>query len=132
MPSALFPPVFPPSQTNKHQKKKTKTYLLPLPLTPRFRHPPQQLPHAQDPIDQQPVGRALDLEVPEESVGAVEGEDFVEGVVGLVVRVRGRFGRGCVRGEGWEGVGGAAGAGAKGGEGEVGLVGRVSKGGGGG
>ena len=69
-----------------------------------------------DTVDEQAVGRALDLKVAEERVGAEEREDLVEDVVALVVWV-GRL----VGGErdGREGVGGAAGLGAKGEEREV-------------
>lgn len=42
-----------------------------------------------DAVDEQAIGGALDLEVAEEGVGAEEGEDLVEDVVALGVRVRG-------------------------------------------
>lgn len=69
-----------------------------------------------DAVDEQAVGGALDLEVAEEGVGAEEGEDLVEDVVALRVRV-GRL----VGGEGdeRERVGRAAGLGPQREEGEV-------------
>jgi len=91
-------------------------------------HLPQTLTHKQYPIDQQPICRALDLEIAEEGVGAEEGEDLVEGVVGLVVAVDVELGG--AGGEGGEGVGGAAGAGAEGEEGEVAYGRRKVRGGG--
>jgi hypothetical protein len=71
-----------------------------------------------DAVDEQAVCGALDLEVAEEGVGAEEGEDLVEDVVALAVRVGG-----LVRGERWRGegecVGRATGLGAQGQKGEV-------------
>ena len=58
-------------------------------------------------VDEHAVGGAFDLEVAEEGVGAEEGEDLVEAVVGFAVRVD--VEGVCGRGKGWERVGGAAG-----------------------
>lgn len=64
----------------------------------------------EDTVDEEAVGGAFDFEVAEESVGAEEGEDFVEDVVGFGVRVDVEWvGGGGERGEH---VGGAAGFGA--------------------
>jgi hypothetical protein len=68
-------------------------------------------------VDEQPVGGAVDLEVAEEGVGAEEGEDFIDDVVGFRVRVDVERGGGW--GEVWECVGGAARFGAEREEGEV-------------
>jgi len=71
-----------------------------------------------DAVDQQPVGRPLDLKVAEEGVGAEEREHLVQDVVRLGVGV-GRLVRGQRRvGEG-EGVDGPADLGAEGEEREV-------------
>lgn len=61
-----------------------------------------------DAVDKQTVGGALDLEVAEEGVGAEEGEDLVEDVVALAVRV-GRLVGGQRRVREGEGVGRTAG-----------------------
>jgi hypothetical protein len=45
----------------------------------------QTLAHPQDAIDQQAIGRALDLEVAEEGVCAEQTQDLVQGVVALSV-----------------------------------------------
>jgi hypothetical protein len=77
----------------------------------------QTVRHEEDAVDEKAVGGAFDFEVAEEGVGAEEGEDFVEDVVGFGVRVDVEWvGGGGQRGEG---VGGAAGFGAEGEEGEV-------------
>ena len=96
-----------------------QTYLLR--LTPA--HPildlPDQLAHEQDPVYEDPVGGPLDLEVAEECVGAEEGENLVERVVGLVGCIDCEGVDGGVGGESGELEGGAAGVGAEGEEGEV-------------
>ena len=76
----------------------------------------EALADEQDAIDEEAVGVALDLKVAEEGVCAEQGEDLVEDVVALVVRV-GRL-VGGQRDE-REGVGGTAGLGAQGEEREV-------------
>lgn len=42
----------------------------------------QTVGEEEDAVDEEAVGRALDLEVAEEGVGAEEGEGFVDGVIG--------------------------------------------------
>jgi hypothetical protein len=64
-------------------------------------HLPQTLTHPQNPINQQPIRRSLDLEIPKEGVGAKEREDLVERIVGFVV---GCWGLICWEGGGGEGV----------------------------
>jgi hypothetical protein len=77
----------------------------------------QALGEEEDPVDEQAVGRAFDLKVAEEGVGAEEGEDFVEDVVGFGVWVDvERRDRGWERGQR---VGGAARFGPQREEGEV-------------
>lgn len=71
-----------------------------------------------DAVDEQAVGGALDLEVAEEGVGAEQGEDLVEDVVGLGLGVGGLVGGEGRVGEG-QGVGRPAGLGAQRQEGEV-------------
>ena len=71
----------------------------------------------EDAVDEQAVGGAFDLEVAEECVGAEEGEDFVEDVVGFGVGVDVEGGGGGW--QGGEGEGGAAGFGPEREEGEV-------------
>jgi hypothetical protein len=44
-------------------------------------HLPQTLTHPKNPINQQPIRRSLDLEIPKERVGAKEREDLVERIV---------------------------------------------------
>ena len=68
----------------------------------------QAVAHEPDTVHQQPIRRALDLKVAEESVRTEQGEHFIEDVVAFAVWV-GRF-------EGWhiawgESVGGTAGLG---------------------
>jgi len=59
----------------------------------------------------------VDFKVAEEGVCAEDGEDFVDDVVGWVVRGDGEWGVGGL--ERWEGLSWAAGAGAQGQGGEV-------------
>ncbi|MCJ1483904.1 hypothetical protein MMC06_004072 [Schaereria dolodes] len=107
----------PPTPTNPTTNTGTHTYLLRL-TTPHPRPDlAQTLAHEQDPIDQQPVRRALDLEVAEKGIGAKQREHLVERVVGLRVRVDVDGGGGG--GKRGEGVCGAAGAGAQGEECDV-------------
>ncbi len=84
----------------------------------------QRLAHEKNPVDQQTVSGALDFEVAEESVGAEEGEDFVQGVVGFAVGVNVEIG--CAWRDRRERVGGTAGSGAEGEEAEVAFAGEVS------
>lgn len=71
-----------------------------------------------DAVDEQAVGGALDLKVAEEGVGAEQGEDLVEDVVALAVRVGRLVGRQRRRRD-REGVGGPARLGPEGEEREV-------------
>jgi hypothetical protein len=48
-------------------------------------HLPQTLTHPQNPINQQPIRRSLDLEIAKEGVCAKEREDLVERIVGFVI-----------------------------------------------
>lgn len=78
----------------------------------------EALADKEDAVDEQAVGGPLDLEVAEEGVGAEEGEDLVEDVVRLRVRVRRLAGgQGGVRR--WQDVGWPARLGAQGEEGHV-------------
>ncbi len=55
------------------------------------RHPrldlPQTLTNEQDPIDQQPVRRTLDFEIPEKRIGPKQRQYLIKGVVGFAVGV---------------------------------------------
>lgn len=93
------------------------TYLLRIPPSHTRLDFGQHLAHEQDPVDHDPVGRALDLEVAEECVCAEQREDFVEWVVGFMAGFNGEVRD--VGGERGQLDGGAAGACAKGEEGEV-------------
>jgi hypothetical protein len=52
-------------------------------------HLPQTLANPQDPINQQPVRRALDLEIPEERIRAEQAQHLVQRIVALVIGLRG-------------------------------------------
>lgn len=93
------------------------TYLLRLPRRHARLDLAQTLADEQDAVDEHAVGGALDLEVPEEGIGAEEGEDLVDAVVRLAVRVD--VGLVGARGQRGEGVCGAARASAEREEGEV-------------
>ena len=64
----------------------------------------QTLADEQDAINQQPIRRALDLEIPKERVGAEQRQDLVHGIVRFRVGIgrdrerEGRVDRECV---GW-------------------------------
>ena len=77
----------------------------------------QAIGEEEDAVDEEAVGGAFDLEVAEEGVGAEEGQDFVEDVVGFRVGVDVQGGRGG--GERRERVCRATGFGSEGEEGEV-------------
>jgi hypothetical protein len=46
---------------------------------------PKALADEQGPIDKHAVGRAVDLEVTEQDIGAKEGQDLVDAIVGFAV-----------------------------------------------
>jgi hypothetical protein len=80
---------------------------------------PQTLTHEQNPINQQPIGRPLDLKIPKERIRPKQTEYFIKRIVALAVRL-GALRCGDLRGvQGGQSVGGAAGACAQGEEWEV-------------
>ncbi len=88
-----LPPRVPLSHTHPHSLRTAHlpngkhTYLLRLlPPHPPF-NLPQTLAHKQNPINQQPVRRPLDLEIPEKCIGAKQREHFVERVVRFAVGI---------------------------------------------
>jgi len=88
-PSPGPPPTHTPPHSSRtaHLPNGKHTHLLRL-LPP---HPPLDLPqtlaHKQNPINQQPVRRPLDLEIPEKRIRAKQREHFVERVVRFAVGV---------------------------------------------
>ena len=68
------------------------TYLFSIPPPHPRLNLAQNLAHEQNAVDHDPVRRALDLEVAKERVRAEEGENFVERVVGLMVRLNSKVG----------------------------------------
>jgi len=42
---------------------------------------PKTFAHKQDTIDEHPVGRALDLEIPKKDIGAKKGKDLIDAVI---------------------------------------------------
>jgi len=77
----------------------------------------QNILHKQYPINQHPIRRSLDLEIPEKSIRPKQTQDFIERIVGFMAGIYVGVCGTC--GEGWELQGGAAGACAEGEEREV-------------
>ena len=89
-----------------------RSHLLSVPLPHITPDLPQTLADEQDAVNQEPIGWALDLEVPEESICAEEAQDFVEGIIGFAVRIDRDFI--CAGGELGKSVGGTTSASSEG------------------